>query len=328
MKTIKNFNIILILIMFFVILLSNGVRANVIKISIPENTGVRSDWITLGEIATISGAKGEELARLKAVRLGKAVFPGYTRDIYREQIKLVLKNEGFSLEGIELDCPERVIVETKSRKINGEELVEEAKKYIVESLNYPSEKVLISFRQQVPEIYLPDRDYQLKFEDSSGGRKIGNVSLQVHIIIDDQVYRRVYLPFEVQVKQQVYIARRPISIGEVIRAEDFIFTEKALGNYSGELINDLNIPLIKYGRVKIPIPQDSILTSRYLIMPDLIKAGDEVQAEVITGSVKVLATVRARQNGKIGDYITVENTSTGYRFKAQVISSYLVRVVN
>ena len=53
-----------------------------------------------------------------------------------------------------------------------------------------------------------------------------------------------------------------------------------------------------------------------------------VQAEVIIGNMRVSAMVRARQNGKYGDYITVENIGTGQRFKAQVISSYLVRIVN
>lgn len=328
MKCFKRLNIVLLFLFVLVVLASSRVDASQIRISIPENTGISSEWITLGEIADISGVSGEKLASLQAINLGKAVFPGYSREIYRGQIELVLKNEGFSLDEIILDCPERITVETKSRKIDGAYLLETAKNHIIESLAYPAEQIIIRARQQIPEIFMPDRDFQLRFEGLPGGNRIGNLTLQAHIIIDEQVYRRVYLPFEVLVKQQVYLARRPIGIGETISPEDFILTEIAVGNITGDLITDLDIPLVKYGVVRTPIPQDAVLTSRYIRMPDLIKAGDEVQAEIIIGNVRVSAMVRARQNGKYGDYITVENTGTGHRFKAQVISSYLVRVVN
>lgn len=328
MKLIKRFNLFFLLLLIFVLLSSDKVRANPIRISISEKIGISSEWITLGEIASITGASAEKLAILQSIRLGKAVFPGYSRDIYREQIELVLKNEGFSLEEIVLDCPDRVIVQTKSRKIDGADLVEAAKNYIKETLYYPAEQIIVRTRQQIPEIILPDRDYQLKFEGMSGGNRTGNLTLQALIIIDDLVYRRVYLPFEVLIKQEVYLARRPIGIGETIREEDFVLTEVALGNITGDIITDLDIPLVKYGIVRTPIPQDAVLTSRYLRMPDLIKAGDEVQAEIIIGNIRVSAMVRARQNGKYGDFIIVENTGTGHRFKAQVVSSYLVRIIN
>ena len=308
MKCFKRLNIVLLFLFVLVVLASSRVDASQIRISIPENTGISSEWITLGEIADISGVSGEKLASLQAINLGKAVFPG--------------------LDEIILDCPERITVETKSRKIDGAYLLETAKNHIIESLAYPAEQIIIRARQQIPEIIMPDRDFQLRFEGLPGGNRIGNLTLQAHIIIDEQVYRRVYLPFEVLVKQQVYLARRPIGIGETISPEDFILTEIAVGNITGDLITDLDIPLVKYGVVRTPIPQDAVLTSRYIRMPDLIKAGDEVQAEIIIGNVRVSAMVRARQNGKYGDYITVENTGTGHRFKAQVISSYLVRVVN
>lgn len=328
MKHFNRFSKVFFFLLMLVLLASDRVGANPIRISIPEKVGISSEWITLGEIASITGASGQKLASLQAINLGKAVFPGYSREIYRGQIELVLKNEGFSLDDIVLDCPERIIVETKSRKIDGADLVEAAKKHIIEALDYPAEQIIVRVRQQIPEIILPDRDFQLKFEGLPGGSRIGNITLQAHIIIDDLVYRRVYLPFEVLVKQQVYLARRPIGIGETINPEDFVLTEIAVGNIAGDIITNLDTPLVTFGIVRTPIPQDAVLTSRYLRMPDLIKAGDEVQAEVIIGNVRVSVKVKARQNGKYGDYIIVENTSTGHRFKAQVISSYLVRVIN
>lgn len=60
--------------------------------------------------------------------------------------------------------------------------------------------------------------------------------------------------------------------------------------------------------------------------PYIINWGNEVQAEVIAGKVTVSAVVKARERGKKGEYISVENQKTGYKFRAKVISDRLVRV--
>jgi len=327
MKVKKGLNIVLTLFLVLLFLLVNvRVRAESVRITIPEEIGISSNWITLGEIATITGIKGGKLEELKSIRLGKAVLPGYARQIQRAQIELHLKNEDFSLKDIKLDCPNRILVKTKSRKLSREKLVEDAKEYLNHLLEYPEDRTIISLRHNPPEILLPDRDYIIEYEFTKGGKEIGNITLQTLIKIDDLVYKRIFLSFEVLVKHQVYVAKRPLSIGERVTGDDFYLDYRGLSNYPGEIITDLDTPMVKYGVIKAPIPRGGILTTYYLNMPDIIRAGDEVQAEIIVGGIKVTTMVKARQSGKMGEYITVENVNTGYRFKAQIVNSHLVKL--
>lgn len=321
-------NIIKTIIILIILLSNTMLGAEGIKIIIPGEVEVRENWITLGEIATITGVTGEKLDDLRAVRLGKAVLPGYTREVYQEQIKVLLKNEGFSPEDIIIDSPNRIRVRTRSIELSVEDLLDEAKSYLNGILEYPSEKTIIRLRHSPPDLVLPDRDYEIEFKLSNANNLIGNTSLQALILIDGIVYRTIFLSFEILVKEQVYVARRPISIGEKIKGEDFYLDYRPLSNYYGELINNLDIPLVTHGVVKTRIPKEGILTSYHLRMPDIIKNGDLVQAEVIIGNIKVTTIVRARQSGKFGDYINVENRESGHRFKAQIINSNLVRVIN
>lgn len=316
---------ILVLILSFLIILINGVKAD-ISITIPERVTINSSWIELGEIAEIRGASGDELKRLADIKIARALLPGYTRTVPVEQIILLIENEEFSARDMAINIPEFVYVSSAGRILDEKEMLEKAELFLYNSLGNPADKVLIKPRFIPPEIILPDKDYSLDYE-FSGTNRVGNVSLLLSVIVDDVLYKKVFLGFELMIEKEVYIAKRSISIGEKIREDDFYLSTREVANYRGELIQNLNNQLVKDGVVNIEIPQDGVLTTYYLKLPTIVHSGDILQAEIIIGSISVSTVVKARQSGKKGDYITVENNETGHRFKAQIISSHLVRLV-
>ncbi len=326
MRFNQGISIVLVVILL-AFLPTDQVNSALIRISIPEEVSISTPWITLGDIAVIEGISGEKLAELQAINLGKALLPGYSLEIPRQQIELILQGQGLDGKDFKLDIPERVLVRTTSRRLAGEQLINKAKEYLIGLIDYPTERIVIRARFIPPEIILPDRDYDLRFEISGGTKLRGAVSLQALIIIDELVYQKVFLGFEILVKHQVYIAKRPIKIGEKLVQVDFYQDYRELGDFRGDLITDWRVALVQDGVVKLAIPQGGILTSYYLSLPVLIRAGEQIQAELVFGNVQVKTMVRARQSGKKGQYITVENLKTGHKFKAQVINAHLVRLV-
>ena len=326
MRINQGFAIVLVVILL-AFLPTDRVNSALIRISIPEEVSISTPWITLGDIAVIEGISGERLAKLQAINLGKAVLPGYSLEIPRQQIELILQGQGLGGKDFKIDIAERVLVKTTSRRLAGEHLINKAKEYLVGLIDYPAERIVIRERFIPPEIILPDRDYDLRFEIPGVTKLRGAVSLQALIIIDERVYQKVFLGFEILVKHQVYIAKKPIKTGEKLAQVDFYQDYRELGDFRGDLIADWRAALVKDGVVKLTIPQGGILTSYYLSLPDLIRAGEQIQAELVFGNVHVKTMVRARQSGKKGQYITVENLKTGHKFKAQVINAHLVRLV-
>ncbi len=298
-----------------------------VVISISEKVSVNSSLINLGDIADITGVSGKQLEKIKSISLGKALLPGYERVIPKTQIKLLIENAGFSFEQFDSDIPKMVYVRTASRVLKEEEIFEKAKEYLLGNLDYEGEKIDINLRFLPPDIVLPDKEFELKFELPQGISKFGNLSLRALVIIDNVIYKRLFLGFEVKIEKEVYIAKRPISPGEKVYKDDFYREVKMLTSFRGNLINDFSNRLIKDGIVKIEIPKEEVLTTYYLALPNIVYAGDELQAEIIIGSVSITTKVKARQSGKKGQYITVENSNTGHRFKAEVVSSYKVRLV-
>ncbi|MFW5981217.1 MAG: flagellar basal body P-ring formation chaperone FlgA, partial [bacterium] len=118
-----------------------------------------------------------------------------------------------------------------------------------------------------------------------------------------------------------------IAAGEKLNEDDFELLYKEVSDFQGEIIKDFDNTLVKNGVVRRRIPRQGVLTTYHLVLPIIVSPHDILQAEIISGGIKVNTQVIARQSGKKGDYITVENISSGHRFKAQIISSHLVRLV-
>lgn len=330
MRVFINRNLYRLLILFILmvtLVFNSGVKAGTIKIIIPEYVEVSDSRITLGDIARIEGVEGEKLAEIASVDLGQALLPGYEREIPRELISLAIQQKGYSPASFTLHMPYKVTVKTASRRVSSDTIIAFARDYLKEKVNCPAGRVEIIPRFNPPDLIIPDRNYSLEIDLMGQQELKGNVSLRVLLKIDGQVYKRVYLGFEVKLLQEVFVAKRNIKKGERLVRDDFSIETREIGSFRGELITDFNNRLVKEGIVNIPITRGSILTSYYLIIPDIVSFGDVLKAEVIVGNIRVSTLVKARENGKKGEYILVENLKTGYRFKAQVINSHLVRVI-
>ncbi len=303
------------------------VQAEEIIITIPARVEINQSWITLGEIARIEGLEGDKLKEVRALILGKALLPGYSREIPREQIILIMENHGFDRSAIKLVMPAAVVVKTASRTLNSQEIIKGASEFIQGRLNYSPELIKIEPVFIPPDIVIPDQDYQLVFQTSITKELLGKVSILVQVVINQQEYKRIFLSFQVEAMGEVYVALRTINKGETIQKKDFKRETRGIAELRGEVITNFNNNLIRHGEVSLPLKQGNILTSYYLIIPDIIRVGDELRAEIIAGSITVATNVKACQNGKYGEYILVENTKTGHRFKAQVINDQLVRYI-
>jgi|GEM_PF-1047897 len=327
----KYQGVILLLVVIF-LLFSPGsqkfiIQAEEITITVPDRVEISESWITLGDIARIEGLNGDKLKEVQSLKLGKALLPGYSREIPREQIILMLENMGFNRSSINLEMPAVVVVKTASRVISSQDIINGARDFLQERLNYSQERVIIKPVFTPPDVVIPDREYQLVYQLSATKELLGNVSIQALVMMDQQEYKRVYLSFQVMVMEEVLVALRTINKGETIRKEDFRKEVKGITGLRGDIITDFNNTLVRYGVVNIPLKQGEVLTTYYLILPDIVRAGDELRAELVSGTIVVSTMVKACQNGKYGEYITVENVKSGHRFKAQVISSHLVRII-
>lgn len=303
------------------------VQAGKMKISIPPQVTVKSDSIILGNIAQIKGISGKKLKTVRNIVLERSPSPGYSRQINRELIRLLLQKEGFSSAEIELDIPRTFTVKVRSKKITSDELLKFVRNYLEDEISDSDGKIQIKFNFHPQKVVIPDTEYKLEVANDNIHDLMGRTSLPVIIKINNKKWKQIYIGVNISIKKKVFVARKDIGRGRSLQRQNFKLEVRELSNFRGELITEWDNPLIKNGVVDGSIKKGDILTSADLKKPFIVSWGERIKAKVIVGNVKVMTTVKACNRGKINDYITVENLESGNRFKARVINSNFVQII-
>lgn len=312
-------------IIIFILLLVLSISVSAVEIYIPDQVDVSNDDILLGDIAQISGVNEEIIEKIKSIELAKSPLPGYSKRLSRELIRLVLKNKGYDVENIMFNIPTVFTVNTKYKKISIEKLINFAQKYIKDNVSYTEDQIEIEIKSTLDEIVIPDSSYELK---NGGAREIkpGNNSLPLIIDVNGEEYKRVYLTAKIKLIRNVYIANRDLKRGIQLKREDFRLEQKEIVREIRNLITEWDEDFFKDRVLASSVQKGEILKETMVEKPFVISWGDKVQALIKIGSVQISAVVSARERGKIGDYITVQNTKTGHSFNAEVVNSHLVKI--
>ncbi len=311
----------------FVFLLVFSLSVSAVEIDISGQVYISNEEILLGKIAHITGENREKIEQIKSIELSSSPLPGYSKQLSRELIRLILKNKGYDIDNIKLNIPQVFQVTTRAKRISREKLIAFVDRYIMENISYPEEQIEIEIHSSIDEILIPDTDYELRI-DSKREIKPGNNSFPVLIIIDGQKYKRVYLTARIKLIRNVYIAVRNLPRGSKLTREDFRLIQKEVDREINSYVTGWEEDFFQDKILVSSLQKGDILQERMLEKPFIINWGDKVKALIKVGKVEVTTVVSARGRGKIGDFITVENENTKHRFQAKVVNSHLVKVEN
>ncbi len=314
-----------ILISTIVVILLFTFNVFAIEINIPGQVSVSRDEILLGAIARINGEENALIEELKAIELGNSPLPGYSSRLSRELIRLVLKNKGYDVDDFVLDIPRVFTVSTNFKVIPKDILLDFATKYIRDNISYPAQKLKIETDTNFKEIIIPDSSYSLEIDNDQEIHP-GNISLPVVINIGGKEYKRVYLLLAVKLIQDVFVANKDLQRGVRLKKNDFNLVQREMNRELKGIITNWDEQFLAARVLSSPLKKGGILQESILKKPFVINWGDNVRAIIKIGNVEISTIVFARERGKIGDYITVENLKTKHKFSARVINAKIVRV--
>ena len=344
-------------IIVLLVIVSRGLVAEeIVTVTIPEQVEITGSRILLTEIAEIEGGDENLWQTMQTTDLAVAPRLGFYHRLSRDLIVRAIQNQN-DLPPIELQMGEWVLVGIKTQKIDYQEILDFVEEWLAVNTDYSREKIKVKLNYHPGEIVLPQKDYHLEIESLDINHLPGFVSVVVLINIDEWSPKRIFLGLEIALNTDVYRAQRTIIRGSKLNRDDFVKENIELNfKLNGQIITDWEDPLIQQGMVKIPLGEGNILTDYYLeknnndrrnqqsdereptatgnnlavISNDynepLVRWGDRVTVQISINNLQVATTVRVREAGHKGELVTVENESTGYQFKARIISSELVTV--
>lgn len=293
------------------------------QIRLASETTVSDEYIKLGNIADITG-DDVKTNRLKQISLGYAPKAGMFREIKREQILLSLAAAGFSENEVLLDAPTQILIRRASQNLD-ENLLKQAVETEVLK-NFQGEKITAKLVRLVlpPNISLPSGEISVKADAKNVRNFFTPFSVSLEIRVDNVVSRRFSVTAQVEAFGEILVANRNLIANEKISESDVRIEkrrlEKPLTSYFQKFDKLRGTVLLKN------ISKETELTSDSFAAGVVVRNGDIVKIEGVSGKIKITVSGEARASGRIGDRISVKNSQSGAILQATVIDESLVRI--
>jgi flagella basal body P-ring formation protein FlgA len=130
----------------------------------------------------------------------------------------------------------------------------------------------------------------------------------------------LYVTVTVAESEIVATAARPLAAGQTFGPDDIRMVSEPVSLFAGRAVFYDPAAIIG-AQTLMAIAAGGLITASDLVQPVVVKAGQTVTVEVVSGQVSVSITAVADETGRIGDTILLTNPASGRRFTATCTAS-------
>jgi flagella basal body P-ring formation protein FlgA len=280
---------------------------DVIRLSFVDTATVNDTVIYLKDIADITGGNEREKGRISQIIVGHSAPPGYSRFINTSEI-VSLHLDNNSMPGVVLQKkPGRILAKTA----------------FIEKKVGDYKELIFNYLQN--NIAWLQGDWTFVIENDQYSFKMFNAPITVTLqgvtekyprgllrlqLIAKQYNKQVSIPLSCRlfVVTQVVCAKCDIVRDKIITLSDCKTVKKDISTFGPKPCLSLSEVVGK--KASRTIAGEKIITGNMLLIPPDIIKGDNLSLIISKGNVTISVSAIARENGRIGEKIWVENGST------------------
>jgi flagella basal body P-ring formation protein FlgA len=293
-------------------------------IQLSENSTVVGPNITIGEIADLIGSGGGDLEHVRRLVVGKAAPANDVATITQQYIKICLRREGFTLSDFDFQGADASKVLTKSQEFHPSDLLPEIKKFVLKQIKEDSANVDVKLAGQDKKIILPAGDIKSDIRPTFSGKYEGQILLTAELEINDRLQKVLPLRVNIEIYHPVVVTTKRVEKGDKFTPENTALVRTPTSKILSGSLSQLNYVT---GRTAArPLVPNSVLRIEDIFDPPAIVHGSMVQAIVRRGNVELIVDTRAVEDGKAGDMIRVENTSSHKVLRGKVLDEKTVLI--
>ncbi len=320
-KIYTRINIIIILIAFLLIASASAIGK--ISVTISQNSYIAGKNIYLGDIAIVESTDEKLKQEIEKLVISPSAEPGMSVVLHIGYIKSRVRSQGVDPESIIWEGSDSTKVQTKSITVSAADIVSSALDFILNTTGVEKEQVKIEPITDFRPIILPYGKLDIKVESISRIPTKGTIPLRFIIFIDGKECERRNIPFRTEIIKEVIVTDREIEMNKIIEPEDLSIAKCDIGINCQFFVEKTSI-LGK--RAKRKIPCGTIITSDMIEDSPVIKQGDLVTIVIESSKFRITVLGKAKENGKIGQFIKVANTITMKEVVARVLDDKTVQV--
>jgi len=267
-------------------------------IELKENVCLSGEEIFLKDIANMS------TTFLNEVYIGKMPLPGRKRCITQDYVKLRILQAKIKEEDFKLTGSNKVTITAFSQKLDMEEVTKRAKSYLLDMIS-GNQRVEIEPLGTPKDIILPQGKIEYEMSLINNPNLRNNVYISVDIKLDSKKYQTIRLGFKIRRFANVVVTTKPLTRYHILTPLDIKIVEREVS-----YLNPVPLDEVMGKRLKIALEDGRILTYDLIEIPPLIKRGDVVTIKREDEFLIIGAKGIAREDGRLGDKIRVENTTS------------------
>lgn len=298
-----------------------------ITIVVSPEARVEGAFITLGQLAEISGTDTAWVKSLGQLKLGTAPSLGSSIVLTKELLNMRLAATGSNFSGIVWEIPESVTVTTNSQTISGQTLIDKAilgvKKQI--GVNVANEDLTILPSSRVQDVITPVGQIELVADLPYGVRYNIPTNVAITVKINGQLFTKVPLTLDVKRYQQVVVTKGQISSMELFSMDNLRYERVDVGRAGAGYFTDMNKVVGLASRRSLK--PGMVITDSVVAKPVVIKRGAVVNILARIGNMEVMTAGQAMQDGVEGQLIRVQNTNSNKFLSAKVLDETTVQVL-
>jgi flagella basal body P-ring formation protein FlgA len=304
-----------------------GLSAGV-QVVVPSDNTVSGPRILLGDIANVAPDSDSEADRqlaslLEAADLGPTPAPGQKLTLRRQQLESRLIESGAPVNDARWIIPNQLTLTGEGSAPDRDLLKRIVTEHLERSEPWTSGRwELLNVTSPAPPA-LPEGNVEWRFAPQPSSNP-NYLSGTIYFTVNGQDAARVRVTAQIDLQVPALVAARDLPRGHVIAEEDLSESLAPFSRAKGALTD---VGQAVGQTTKVSVRAGSPVRDRDLVRTAMVTKGETVSIIAQSGGLKVTALGQARENGALGQTITVTNQDSKKNISAKVIGPGQVEVV-
>ena len=285
---------------------------SVIDIRVLSESAVYRDKYQLGDVAELDGFDIDLIQKLAGIELGHSPLPGRSHRITANQIKAKLRGLVHP-DQYRLSLPKSPLVSRASIQITKAQLSTIIKDEITKQFKNFKE-VNVTLKSNIKDQFIPKGKASYRIKRIGSAVKAGGVgSWSVRLEVDKKLYKKMVVRAQVEVIDQVVVAKGMIPQGKTIAASDLTTVTKDVSKMPSDYQSDSG--LVVGQQARRAIGKNESVRPHLVEEPVILEKGQPVQLVYQTAKIYLSNVAIALRSGKRGELIpvrTVDGKRTVY----------------
>jgi flagella basal body P-ring formation protein FlgA len=306
------------------VLLPAAVSSAGIGLTLKEAVVVDRDAVRLSDIADLSSADPFQIKTLGAIEVAGSPQPGQTRFLGVDYVRIRLKKAGVDTASLFFNGPEDVRITRRASALPAGRIERAVETEIRNRMPWKNEDVTISGITFDDTIHLPTGTLTYRIVPNRNEDFLGRTILALHLFVDGEPVRRLWINATIAVTADVVTVIRPLGKNQNIEPADLTIERRDLAELPSDTVSRIEDAL--GNRTTRMIYPNTVLQSRMISSPPLVKRGDMVKIVANAGAMTITATGMVKQQGCKGEMVRVVNTDSNRIVTARVTGPGAVEV--